>query len=219
MRLGAVWLLLLTFFLVPVAAAQERVAHPDATKASPFLSGPLRLIGSDLGSVGKDVVWLWPNGDPGEPVEGPPIAEVTIPADESRTAVNLTLVASYAWGLVDSQSQDGLYMNLGYRLYIASSALPAPGYAMIGGWGAERGSPVLQPDVEYGRGFTGSEMLERRFLAEQLQTDPPGDSRELERLADQVLRSQITFTVRPVAYLTGIWMRVWVVRGLVVTGG
>ncbi len=118
-------LLVIAFGVFGVAPTVVGGAHAQGPAAGPVAAlGGYRLLGNQ--TVLATNVNLIP-ADPTiqETVSGPTVLDVSIPADARRTSVVLLVNQSISWHEIVSTAP--LTSSIGLRLFIASSALPAPG--------------------------------------------------------------------------------------------
>ncbi len=180
---------LATSVLFALAAASLVQAQPTE-----FLSGPLRLVASDIRF--GDPVFLTPtNPSVLERLESPAALSVNISAAHNRRLLWFHLNFSYGWKQIPSPA--AVHFDGSYAFRCTSAELPAPGFTEILNSGLDGRSETAPSKVEITRleGYTRSHVVDRFYAGRIFQDEfglPPAQADEL---ADRFIRAAMTCTV------------------------
>lgn len=192
--------------MVLVLAAGSMLGAQMGAKAgiAGHAPGRFRLLGHE--TLLATTVTLTPsNIDSVETLTGPTTLDVRIPADRKRTNVVLQLTQSYNWHQVPSAFP--LRASIGARLFIRSSALPAPGSFEALSFFAEgrsvAGSPSLEDDL-HSSPWQSRYQLDIEFMAMNLQFQLGLNPTDAQALAAKLMQSDLEFAIQPTATVRSV---------------
>lgn len=196
---GVLAIALGTLMCAPIAAVGQGPAGGPAAALGGF-----RLLGHQ--TVVATTVNLVPS-DPTvqQTVSGPTILDVQIPPDARRTNVVLLVNDSISWHQVVTSSP--FNSSIGMRVFIASSALPAPGSfeALSMFAGADSAAGVSSEDRVRSLGWQPRYALDHDLLRINLEFAYPAlTPSELDTLATAVMQSDMEFTLQPEATIQSV---------------
>lgn len=189
--------------LFSVLATAPLVAGGQPPALAEALGG-YRLLGHQT-VVATNVNLVPSNTTVQETLTGPTILDVTIPADSRRTNVMLLVNDSISWHQIASASP--LTASIGLRLFISSSALPAPGSfeALSLFAGGETDGAASTQDVVRSQGWQPRYALDHDMLRINLGFAYPSlTPAELDALATAVMQSDMEFTLQPEATVQSV---------------